>query len=584
MTRSPRHVAAHPGTRACVHVAFVLLVVLGIAVGGAGTAAAVGATRPAQLVADSEFLPQDSDGTGDAPATSLPEPTAEICEGPGPSATVVAADGTASDAGPVYRPGSPIRVTGGGWCIGGRPAQGEQVLRARLVAVGGYVSHEKTTQTVVFADGAFDTTIRIADLYAHLPRGAEDHYYLSVTLDSRAFVGSNQFQISERGPWSEPSSEPADADARLGETDSGANGAPASGGESDSEPGNRPADPGAVAESSPGDRPADPGEDRQTPSPSSSGTAEPTDRPTDQRDVQDVGPTDRPTGSTAGPGTDVTAGAVAESSPGDRPADPGEDRQTPSPSSSGTAEPTDRPTDQRDVQDVGPTDRPTGRPDAEPTPAPTPATGSSEDGGAPGGGSSAVPRPTGTSAEPGRGPDPTAPTDAMTSDAQEDAGRPSQEPSVPVRDASELNASNAGSLSGTRHGNVVSLILPSGKAKMDDWVAVFLFPGDSTPGWTQVDADNSVSIDVSNLSAGTYQLAVIDRDSLLLGWAQLEITTAAASTSDPAVLMVETTTSSSDARALGRDDWMLVSAGGLLLVGAASFLVLARSALTGRTT
>ena len=173
MTRSPRHVAAHPGTRACVHVAFVLLVVLGIAAGGAGTAAAVGATRPAQLVADSEFLPQDSDGTGDAPATSLPEPTAEICEGPGPSATVVAADGTASDAGPVYRPGSPIRVTGGGWCIGGRPAQGEQVLRARLVAVGGYVSHEKTTQTVVFADGAFDTTIRIADLYAHLPRGAE---------------------------------------------------------------------------------------------------------------------------------------------------------------------------------------------------------------------------------------------------------------------------------------------------------------------------------------------------------------------------------------------------------------------------
>ena len=99
------------------------------------------------------------------------------------------------------------------------------------------------------------------------------------------------------------------------------------------------------------------------------------------------------------------------------------------------------------------------------------------------------------------------------------------------------------------------------------------------PGWTQVDADNSVSIDVSNLSAGTYQLAVIDRDSLLLGWAQLEITTAAASTSDPAVLMVETTTSSSDARALGRDDWMLVLAGGLLLVGAASFLVLARSAL-----
>ena len=98
-------------------------------------------------------------------------------------------------------------------------------------------------------------------------------------------------------------------------------------------------------------------------------------------------------------------------------------------------------------------------------------------------------------------------------------GRPAMEPAVPVKDASELDASNAGSLSGTRRGNVVSLILPSDKAKKGDWVAIFLFPEESTPGWTQVDADNSVSIDVSNLSEGSYQLAVGDRESRLLGWA-----------------------------------------------------------------
>ena len=90
-----------------------------------------------------------------------------------------------------------------------------------------------------------------------------------------------------------------------------------------------------------------------------------------------------------------------------------------------------------------------------------------------------------------------------------------------------------------------------------------------------------MSIDVSDLAAGTYQLAVCDRESRLLGWAQLEITTAAGSTSEPARMTVGTATAHGSS-ALGRDDWMLVSAGGLLLVGAASFLVLARPALAGR--
>ena len=177
--------------------------------------------------------------------------------------------------------------------------------------------------------------------------------------------------------------------------------------------------------------------------------------------------------------------------------------------------------------------------------------------------------------------EPSEPGSASASDAEAGRGRPSERPTAPVKDASELDASNAGSLSGTRRGNVVTLILPSDKAEKDDWVAVFLFPQESTPGWMQVDADNSVSIDVSSLPAGTYQLAVGDRDSRLLGWAQLEITTAAADTSEPARMTVATA-AVPQPTALGRDDWMLVSAGGLLLVGAASFLILAGPALTGR--
>ena len=223
-------------------------------------------------------------------------------------------------------------------------------------------------------------------------------------------------------------------------------------------------------------------------------------------------------------------------------------------------------------------------PPSEPTPVGPPDATPQPDGGGPRDDRSAPPdsqdAPGGPSGAPGTAPAP-EPEAEPTTAPEAGKERPTTRPAAPVNDASKLDASNAGSLSGTRRGNIVSLILPSDKAKKDDWVAVFLFPQESTPGWMQVDADNSVSIDVSSLPAGTYQLAVGDRDSRLLGWAQLEITTAAADTSEPARMTVATATVPQPT-ALGRDDWMLVSAGGLLLVGAASFLILAGPALTGR--
>lgn len=224
------------------------------------------------------------------------------------------------------------------------------------------------------------------------------------------------------------------------------------------------------------------------------------------------------------------------------------------------------------------------RPPSEPTPVGPPDATPQPDGGGPRDDQSASPdsqdAPGGPSGAPGTAPAP-EPEAEPTTAPEAGKERPTARPAAPVNDASKLDASNAGSLSGTRRGNIVSLILPSDKAKKDDWVAVFLFPQESTPGWMQVDADNSVSIDVSSLPAGTYQLAVGDRDSRLLGWAQLEITTAAADTSEPARMTVATA-AVPQPTALGRDDWMLVSAGGLLLVGAASFLILAGPALTGR--
>ena len=145
-------------------------------------------------------------------------------------------------------------------------------------------------------------------------------------------------------------------------------------------------------------------------------------------------------------------------------------------------------------------------------------------------------------------------------------------PSAPVADPGQLNDSNAGSLSGTREGSVLTLRMPSAKVKEGDWVSVYFFPPASTQGWVQVDADHSVTIDISGLDAGTYQVAVAGRDNELLGWAQLDLQESLASAKGG--VMVDTKTSSPSN--LGSADWMLVAAGGLLMLGAASFVVLMR--------
>ena len=67
--------------------------------------------------------------------------------------------------------------------------------------------------------------------------------------------------------------------------------------------------------------------------------------------------------------------------------------------------------------------------------------------------------PSGAPADPGTGPAPEPGTEP-TADTGAGRGRPTTKPAAPVADASQLDASNAGSLSGTRRGNSVSLILP----------------------------------------------------------------------------------------------------------------------------
>ncbi|WP_229118423.1 hypothetical protein [Actinomyces israelii] len=524
MTRPQRCTASRRRVGFSARAAFVLPAVATAALTtGAGGAAAVGADAVAPG-SPSVLAAADAGG-----------PAEGRCEEDAAQVVTGAADG----AGASYGPEESVRLTGSGWCANGRLLQGERSVRVRLVAVGGYASQEEIVVPVTFVDGAFDATVQLGGLYALSGQGPGS-YYLSVTVDSRQYVGTGQFQIAESASRSadQSASEPTTAPEPAGQADAadGAEPAPESAQEAMAAPG-----PASEPDGEPVPRSADQSASEPTTAPEPVDDVEPSPQP-------DPEPTPEPTPS-PGP-AETPASPPAPDAPGGPAAPPDPPRSEPTPAGPS-----------------GSTSQPGGGGSDGERPVPP----GSQD--VPGG-------PSGAPADPGTGPAPEPGTEP-TADTGAGRGRPTTKPAAPVADASQLDASNAGSLSGTRRGNTVSLILPSDKAKKDDWVAVFLFPDESTPGWTQVDASNSVSIDVSNLEAGTYQLAVGDRDSHLLGWAQLEITTAAADTSEPARMTVGTA-SVPQPGVLGRDDWMLVSAGGLLLVGAASFLILASPTLTGR--
>ena len=162
--------------------------------------------------------------------------------------------------------------------------------------------------------------------------------------------------------------------------------------------------------------------------------------------------------------------------------------------------------------------------------------------------------------------------------------RPDRAPVPPVTSAAQLSADNAGSLSGSRQGNIVNLVLPKAKVSAGEWVSVFVFPGATTKGWVQVDGANSVSIDISTFKSGSYELAVADRENSLLGWAKLEITSAAFDTQNPgqAQLLTFPDKGAPTSMSLSANDMLLGGAGGLLVIGAGSLLVAARSGLPFR--
>lgn len=297
-----------------------------------------------------------------------------------------------------------------------------------------------------------------------------------------------------------------------------------------------------------------------TPESSAAPTAEPTGQPSPEATTSAT-PTPQPTPTTTNAPTTAAetptpAPTTRASAATDRP----EAQATSAPSSAGTGTSTNptNPTSEFDALNEGI--------DVDPLVVPDSNTPSIPDSSAP-----SVPAPAAGAVDADTSVDP-----LIEAAAVDEAARPSTLPVSPVQDPEELGPDNAGSLSGTREGTAITLFFPSAKVKEGDWVAVFVYPGATTGGWVQVDADNSVSLDISTLEPGSYKIAVGDRDSDLLGWAQLEISEATEDEVDEAASVTLVTGEDlADGSALGADGWKFVGAAGLLVIGAAAFVLLA---------
>lgn len=305
----------------------------------------------------------------------------------------------------------------------------------------------------------------------------------------------------------------------------------------------------------PGDHPADP----STPSPTAppAETPQPTQEPTQA--PAPVAPTQAPVPEPTGPGAAVP--------PEPAPTEPAQPQ--PAPDQEATPAPPDQ--DDAGIQPIqphapSPSQPPEPATPPEPEPDPAPRDGRDEDADA---------------VDLSLDDDVLSPLlDRLTQEPevapeQERLVRPDVVPQSPVTDAGDLDSSNAGSLSGGRHGDTVTLTLPRSKAKEGDWVAVFTFPGSVSAGWIQVDSTNSVTVDISSLPEGTYQLAVADRNNELLGWAQLEVSSVASQPLTGGASLRTVRPDTTQRQILRPADWMLVAAGGVLALGTVSFTVMA---------
>ena len=508
-----------------------------------------------------------SPSSSPSPSTSpKPEPTASAQPSASPSATVatcqvkpavqvLASDGSdLQGAEPSYDPDTAVRVRGTGWCSQGTMLDGEKPVEIKVAAYGGYVVPGTLSVPVTFRHGSFDAQLNLSALYTG-GKADKGRYYLQLSpIDSGLTAATNIFVLNKAvapQPKPEPSPAPSPAPTPTAEptsdpapepTGSPTSPAPTPSAAPSSEPSASPAPsahPSETASPAPAPQTTEP--DQNAPKPSSNDSERPgTDNAAGDNPGGNLGGTS--SGSGAGSGADTGAGTGAGSQADSSQQASGAGSDSGSTSQDGSAQ----------------------QP-ANAGAAPAPNAGGS------GGERAHASEDSAASAQ--------ASPEADASSQR--TVRPDRSPVAPVTSAAHLSADNAGSLSGSRQGNIVNLVLPKSKAQAGEWVSVFVFPGATTKGWVQVDDANSVSIDISTFDSGSYELAVADRDNSLLGWAKLEISSASFDPRNPAQAQLLTFPDNAVAptKGLSTNDMLLGSAGGLLVVGAVSLLVAAFSGM-----
>ncbi|OLO48847.1 hypothetical protein BKH31_01560 [Actinomyces oris] len=494
--------------------------------------------------------------TASAQPSASPSATVKTCQAK-PTVQVLSSDGSDPQGSePAYDPETAVRVRGTGWCSQGTMLDGEKPVEIKVAAYGGYVVPGTLSVPVTFHHGSFDAQLNLSALYSG-GKVDKGRYYLQFSpIDSGLTAATNVFALNKAvAPQPKPEPSPAPSPAPTATAEPSATAQPTS--EPAPEPTGSPTSPAPTPSAAPSSEPsasaapsARPSETASpAPAPHTTGPDQNTQRPnpdgggrpgTDNAPGNNPGGNQGDTGSGAGSGTGTGAGGQGDSSAPQAP-DAGSD------SRSSTSQDGSDP-DQANAGAVP----------------------------APNAGGSGAERPhasedSAASAKNSPGADASS----------QRTVRPDRSPVAPVSSAAHLNADNAGSLSGSRQGNIVNLVLPKSKVQSGEWVSVFVFPGATTKGWVQVDDANSVSIDISTFDSGSYELAVADRDNGLLGWAKLEISSASFDPRNPAQAQLLTFPDKAAAhtKGLSANDVLLGSAGGLLVVGAVSLLVAAFSGM-----
>ncbi len=95
---------------------------------------------------------------------------------------------------------------------------------------------------------------------------------------------------------------------------------------------------------------------------------------------------------------------------------------------------------------------------------------------------------------------------------------PATIPEQPVKRGSQLDASNAGQVTGVIEGDVVTLTVADGEP--NQWIYAYIYTGVQVRpiGWVQLDANKQMKVDISELSDGNHKIALVGVDGTLVGW------------------------------------------------------------------